>query len=187
MRHFGYGLDLSNAQKSRIPLTLEFLEIIKMMDKLTAQQKNNRAILHALNVRAALSMKNYDAFFKLYSIAPNMGKYLLSHMTDRERVNAVSQICKAYRPSVPLHFLTRHLGFISPNEIQHSDKNALDAALTECFKWISAKKAVAVQNKALEILDTPNILIDTKQSFPIFTQHVIDFKRKGVDLKGQIH
>lgn len=61
---------------------------------LTAADKSEPAVKHALDVRSALALGNYHRFFQLYLDTPNMGAYLMDMFVDRERLSALSCICK---------------------------------------------------------------------------------------------
>lgn len=63
---------------------------------LTIAEKEKAPIKHALNVRSALALGNYHRFFRLYLETPNMGAYLMDMFVVRERLAALSNICKAY-------------------------------------------------------------------------------------------
>lgn len=63
---------------------------------LTIAEKEEKAIKHALGVRSALALGNYHRFFRLYLDTPNMGAYLMDMFVVRERLGALSNICKAY-------------------------------------------------------------------------------------------
>ncbi|KAK2004347.1 GANP/Nin1/mts3/eIF-3 p25 family protein [Colletotrichum falcatum] len=80
---------------------------------LTAAEKEERPIKHALAVRSALALGNYHKFFQLYLDTPNMGAYLMDMFVVRERLAALCNICKAYKPDVKLRFITEELGFES--------------------------------------------------------------------------
>lgn len=69
---------------------------------LTATDKRDAAVQHALGVRSALALGNYHRFFQLYLDTPNMGAYLMDMFVGRERLTALSAICKAYVLSPPL-------------------------------------------------------------------------------------
>ena len=62
---------------------------------LTAADKESREIQHALGVRSSLALGNYHRFFQLYMDTPNMGAYLMDMFVGRERLAALSNICKA--------------------------------------------------------------------------------------------
>lgn len=61
----------------------------------TAEDKQDPAVKHALDVRSALALGNYHRFFQLYLDTPNMGAYLMDMFVDRERLTALSAICRA--------------------------------------------------------------------------------------------
>ncbi|RDW69467.1 hypothetical protein BP6252_08487 [Coleophoma cylindrospora] len=84
-----------------------------MLADLTTAEKEAQAIKHALDVRSALALGNYHRFFRLYLDVPNMGAYLMDMFVVRERLAALSNMCKAYKPDVSLRFITEELGFES--------------------------------------------------------------------------
>lgn len=61
---------------------------------LTTAEKESEAVIHALSVRSALALGNYHKFFRLYLDTPNMGAYLMDMFVARERLSALSKICK---------------------------------------------------------------------------------------------
>lgn len=69
---------------------------------LTAADKQQPAVRHALAVRSALALGNYHKFFRLYMDTPNMGAYLMDMFVVRERLAALAYIGKAYVVSVLL-------------------------------------------------------------------------------------
>lgn len=61
----------------------------------TAEDKKDLAVKHALDVRSALALGNYHRFFQLYLDTPNMGAYLMDMFVDRERLSALATMCRA--------------------------------------------------------------------------------------------
>ncbi|KID92043.1 SAC3/GANP domain protein [Metarhizium guizhouense ARSEF 977] len=101
------------------------------MADLTAAEKEEKPIKHALQVRSALALGNYHKFFQLYLDTPNMGAYLLDMFVARERLAALCNICKSYKPDVKLRFITEELGFESDADaaqfiIDHSGQHLLE-------------------------------------------------------------
>jgi SAC3 family protein LENG8/THP3 len=66
------------------------------MTNLTAGQKANPFVRHALDVQTALATSNYHSLFLLYLNAPNMGAYIMDHFVKRERIAALVIMTKAY-------------------------------------------------------------------------------------------
>lgn len=100
---------------------------------LTAADKQDPAVRHALDVRSAVALGDYHHFFQLYLDTPNMGAYLMDMFVDRERLSALAVICKAYalpplhplpvsanqsrhKPDVNIRFITEELGFESDEQ-----------------------------------------------------------------------
>ncbi|KAI9732540.1 MAG: hypothetical protein M1834_003875 [Cirrosporium novae-zelandiae] len=84
---------------------------------LTPADKMDPAVKHALNVRSALALGDYHTFFKLYLTTPNLGGYLIDMFVERERLSALSIMCKAYKLGhIKLRFITEELAFESDQE-----------------------------------------------------------------------
>ncbi|KAF1960526.1 hypothetical protein CC80DRAFT_513383 [Byssothecium circinans] len=81
-----------------------------MLAELTAADKVQPWIKHALDVRSSLALGNYHRFFQLYLDTPNMGSYLIDMFIERERLHALANISRAYM-TVALRFLTDELSF----------------------------------------------------------------------------
>lgn len=97
----------------------------------TAADKRDRAVKHALEVRSALALGNYHRFFQLFLDTPNMGAYLMDMFVDRERLSALAAICKAYKPDVKIRFITEELGFESDEQsarfiLDHASEDLLE-------------------------------------------------------------
>ncbi|KAK9765133.1 hypothetical protein K7432_006765, partial [Basidiobolus ranarum] len=136
-------------------------DINTMMAELTAQQKDDSAVKHALEVKSAISMSNYHSFFRLYLTAPNMGGYLMDHFADRERITALQIMCKAYRPNLEIKFVAQELGFLE---------------LSECITFLDSYKVT--------YSDSEKTTLNTKAAYPIFVEASKRFGK--VDIKGQI-
>ncbi|KAL7628977.1 hypothetical protein AAE478_000495 [Parahypoxylon ruwenzoriense] len=83
---------------------------------LTTAEKEERPIKHALSVRSALALGNYHKFFQLYLNVPNMGAYLMDMFVKRERLAALANMCKAFKPDLKLRYITEELAFESDAE-----------------------------------------------------------------------
>ncbi|KAJ6258489.1 hypothetical protein Dda_6531 [Drechslerella dactyloides] len=143
-----------------------------VLASLTAAEKQDRAILHALAVRGAVASGNYHRFFRLYLDAPNMGGYLMDSFIDRERLAALATICKTYRPDIPFRHITEELGFENDSECEafFVKHNAAD--------FIKTKEDASPGG-------TGKIILETQKAFPTLeAAKAAAFKR--VDIKGQI-
>ncbi|KAI1000637.1 hypothetical protein K3495_g7559 [Podosphaera aphanis] len=114
-----------------------------MLADLTTAEKEEPAIKHALGVRSALALGNYHKFFRLYLDTPNMGAYLMDMFVVRERLAALSNICKAYKPEVKLRFITEELGFESDSDAaqfvcDHNGQHLLEEK-TGCLHVLTGK------------------------------------------------
>ena len=113
-------------------------------------------LTHALRVRAALSLSNYHRFFQLYREAPNMAGYLMDAHVPRQRISALTVICRAYRPSISVGYLEGLLAF--------SDQPACRKFLTETVQacwW--PEGADARHAEAIDAKQTLAVLLSMKQ------------------------
>eukprot|EP00573_Skeletonema_grethae_P008392 CAMPEP_0201694984 /NCGR_PEP_ID=MMETSP0578-20130828/7076_1 /ASSEMBLY_ACC=CAM_ASM_000663 /TAXON_ID=267565 /ORGANISM="Skeletonema grethea, Strain CCMP 1804" /LENGTH=647 /DNA_ID=CAMNT_0048180753 /DNA_START=62 /DNA_END=2005 /DNA_ORIENTATION=+ len=92
-------------------------DVLKIINKLSPEQRSDAFILHSLSVRAAVADNDYHKFFQLQDNAPNMSDYLMDKIVPSVRQSALQAICKAYRPSVSTSFVLRELGF-NPDDKQ---------------------------------------------------------------------
>lgn len=72
---------------------------------------SDAAVAHALKVRQAIQLENYHRFFQLYQQTPNMGTYILDLFVDSLRAACLQKMCKSYKPSLEVGFVTRVLAF----------------------------------------------------------------------------
>jgi hypothetical protein len=117
---------------------------------LTTAEKEEQPIKHALAVRSALALGNYHKFFQLYLDTPNMGAYLMDMFVVRERLAALGNICKAYKPAVKLRFITEELGFESDADaaqfiIDHQGQHLLEDR-TEHIVFLTGKAGQLFEN-----------------------------------------
>uniref|UniRef100_A0A060T3N9 ARAD1C38742p n=1 Tax=Blastobotrys adeninivorans TaxID=409370 RepID=A0A060T3N9_BLAAD len=96
--------------------TLNKAEIGHMLVTLEEHDRKDPAISHALRVTDALTFNNYHLFFKLYCNAPNMGGYVMDSFIERERLAALSALCRACRPTLKVAFLASQLAFQDTQE-----------------------------------------------------------------------
>mmetsp|Transcript_28914 Transcript_28914/g.44450 ORF Transcript_28914/g.44450 Transcript_28914/m.44450 type:complete len:662 (+) Transcript_28914:100-2085(+) len=91
-------------------------DLFRMMLGLTSEQKLDPCVQHALKVRVAVAEYDYHSFFSLLDICPLMGAYLMDLMVPSVRYWALLRICKAYRPSIPISYVLKELGFKTEEE-----------------------------------------------------------------------
>ncbi|KAH9877085.1 hypothetical protein IAQ61_002448 [Plenodomus lingam] len=126
-----------------------------MLAELTDADKSHEWIKHALDVRSSLALGNYHKFFRLYLEAQNMGGYLMDMFIERERLNALANICRGYS-NVALRFLTDELGFESDetcrefiechgaqNIIEQKDGNPARVKVREAASHFESLRAAA--------------------------------------------
>ncbi|TAQ85219.1 hypothetical protein B7494_g6464 [Chlorociboria aeruginascens] len=118
---------------------------------LTTAEKEEHAIKHALSVRSALALGNYHKFFRLYLDTPNMGAYLMDMFVVRERLAALSNMCKAYKPDVKLRFVTEELGFESDGDaaqfiFDHNGQSLLEERGEGELRFLTGKAGLVFES-----------------------------------------
>lgn len=140
-------------------------EISHILVGLDADTRKDPAIVHALQVVSAVTQSNYYRLFKLYLDAPNMGGYVMDSFIIRERLTALSIICRSYRPDVALDFITSELAF---------------ADREDCVEFL---KGYQVRNHIFKTGEVEKLA--TKEAFlKIETARQSAYKK--VDINGQI-
>jgi hypothetical protein len=131
-----------------------------MMEEMCDIGLNNQAecVQHALMVRSSLAKGNYHKFFRLYENAPNMGGYLIDQFANRERIDSLIVICKAYKMSIPLSYIAKELSFDSVSRL---------------LRFLNESGVYPVSN-----------VLDTKTTLPILQAKSKSYVK--VDIKGQI-
>jgi len=76
--------------------TKENLDLNSVLSELTAEDREDECLQHAIKLRTAWSLSNYHRFFKLYKTAPKMAGYLIDWFADRERKVALKILIKSY-------------------------------------------------------------------------------------------
>ncbi|XP_077232929.1 SAC3/GANP/Nin1/mts3/eIF-3 p25 family isoform X2 [Tasmannia lanceolata] len=116
-------------------------DLVSSMARLSAEAKKDEAVKHALAVRAAVTSGNYILFFRLYKTAPtSLSTCLMDLYVEKMRFEAVKCISRSYRPTVPVAFIARVLGFTNSVSAEGSDEKDTDG-LEECEEWLRAHGA----------------------------------------------
>lgn len=87
------------------------VDLMKEMRQLSPELKKHPFILHAWRVHNAIELSDFVSFFRLYDETPNLGKCVLKIIRDKMRDKALRVVLRSYKPSVPIGFLQRRLGF----------------------------------------------------------------------------
>ena len=86
-------------------------DAMKLIAKLSAQQKSSEDVKFGVSVFNAWTARNYYRFFKLYLTAPKMSGYLMDTFVQRERNAAMCSMVKAYKPTITVAKVTSTLGY----------------------------------------------------------------------------
>ncbi|RYR36833.1 hypothetical protein HN51_029712 [Arachis hypogaea] len=130
-------------------------DLLSSMSRLSEEAKKYEAVKHALAVRAAVTSGNYVTFFRLYKAAPNLNTCLMDLYVEKMRFKAVTCMCRSYRPTVPVSYISQVLGFsnVVPTNGVSDDKDT--DALEECSEWLKAHGAnIIADNNGDMVVDT---------------------------------
>ncbi|KAK7310285.1 hypothetical protein RJT34_07698 [Clitoria ternatea] len=133
-------------------------DLLSSMARLSQEAKKDEAVKHALAVRAAVTSGNYVAFFKLYKAGPNLNTCLMDLYVEKMRYKAVSCMCRSYRPTVPVSYISQVLGFSTGTPTNGSREEKDMDALEECLEWLKAHGASLITD------NNGDMLLDTKVS-----------------------
>ncbi|KAI8591593.1 SAC3/GANP/Nin1/mts3/eIF-3 p25 family-domain-containing protein [Geranomyces variabilis] len=167
-------------------------QLINQISELSDAAKAGECVQHALNVRTAVATGDYHRLFELYHDAPKMSSYMMDQFLERERVRAMKTICKAYRPSIPVSHLACELGWIHPQDVEDDNAAAIIKGRKDCARWLKMLGAGedGLAGAVVVWVDGKpggSGAVDCKESLRGLLALVEQGKRKGVDIKGQIH
>ncbi|XP_047165855.1 SAC3 family protein A isoform X5 [Vigna umbellata] len=130
-------------------------DLVSSMARLSLEAKKDEAVKHALAVRAAVTSGNYIAFFRLYKAAPNLNTCLMDLYVEKMRYKAVTCMCRSYRPTLPVSYISQVLGFSTGAAISGASDERDTDALEECSEWLKAHGAsIITDNNGDTLLDT---------------------------------
>ncbi|KAH8497186.1 hypothetical protein H0E87_019764 [Populus deltoides] len=129
-------------------------DLVSSMSRLTEGTKKDKAVKHALAVRAAVTSGNYVMFFRLYKEAPNLNTCLMDLYVEKMRYRAVSCMSRSYRPTIPVSYIAQVLGFSSASD-GNDEKDSDGSGLEECVEWMKVHGAcLTTDNNGEMQLDT---------------------------------
>ncbi|XP_027938422.1 SAC3 family protein A isoform X2 [Vigna unguiculata] len=129
-------------------------DLVSSMARLSPEAKKDEAVKHALAVRAAVTSGNYIAFFRLYKAAPNLNTCLMDLYVEKMRYKAVNCMCRSYRPTLPVSYISQVLGFSTGGAINGASDERDTDALEECSEWLKAHGAsIITDNNGDTLLD----------------------------------
>ncbi|KAK8492723.1 hypothetical protein V6N13_012675 [Hibiscus sabdariffa] len=130
-------------------------DLLSSMRRLSDEAKKDKAVQHALAVRAAVTSGNYVKFFRLYKSAPNLNTCLMDLYVEKMRYKAVSCMSRSYRPQLPVAYIALVLGFCSCMSTNDGSDEKDSDRLENCVDWLKAHGACLVADSNGEMqLDT---------------------------------
>uniref|UniRef100_A0A6N2NCM0 PCI domain-containing protein n=1 Tax=Salix viminalis TaxID=40686 RepID=A0A6N2NCM0_SALVM len=128
-------------------------DLVSSMSRLNEGTKKDKAVKHALAVRAAVTSGNYVMFFRLYK-RPNLNTCLMDLYVEKMRYRAVTCMSRSYRPTIPVSYIAQVLGFSSTSD-GNDEKDSDGSGLEECVEWMKAHGACLTTDNSGEMqLDT---------------------------------
>ncbi|WJX15480.1 hypothetical protein P8452_05619 [Trifolium repens] len=135
-----------------------YRELLSSMARLSNEAKKDEAVKHALAVRAAVTSGNYVAFFRLYKAAPNLNTCLMDLYVEKMRYKAVTCMCRSYRPTVPVSYVSQVLGFSTAAATNEANVEKEATAMEECLEWLKSHGASIIADNG------GDMMVDTKVS-----------------------
>jgi len=112
-------------------------DMLNIMLSLTAKERENPAVSHALKVREAIASSDYFWFFRLHKSSPSLGVFLTGLLVPTMRMRGLRRIAKAYRPSIDLSDCLKYLGFLDNIESTSSTgRNDYKTYIEEGKSWL---------------------------------------------------
>lgn len=108
----------------------EQLGLLHTLRKVGPREATVPEVAHALQVRSAVAAEDYSLFFRLYTTAPKLGRALMDLAVPRQRFAALNAFVKAFKPSVPVDFLARLLGFVAVEDAEQNAGKEKESGLT---------------------------------------------------------
>ncbi|KAI9031290.1 SAC3/GANP/Nin1/mts3/eIF-3 p25 family-domain-containing protein [Hyaloraphidium curvatum] len=157
--------------------TLNRRDINNLLQDLTAADRKDPQIAHALAVRKAVAHRDYHQLFRLYRNYPNnMSPYLIDHFAERERIYALKIMCAAYRMSrLDVGFVAEELGWTGPD--------GLAECVAQLEKWKVPLLPIEPAADDMDLEGTVSMRIDTKEGARVVAGLWKQFQT--VDIKGQ--
>ncbi|PSS33457.1 SAC3 family protein like [Actinidia chinensis var. chinensis] len=133
-------------------------DLLSAMSRLSVETKKSEPVKHALAVHAAVNSGNYVLFFRLYKTAPNLNTCLMDLYVEKMRYTAVKCVSRSYRPTVPVSYIARVLGFTKALPKLGTTEENDSSGLEECVEWLKAHGACLVSD------NIGDMQLDTKAS-----------------------
>ena len=124
-------------------------EVLKSL-KVSTAHADDPNVKYALMLRDAIQSNNFMRVFKLYGEVPNLGKHLIDLFIDKERFKYLRIMCKSFRPSVPLGYVSKGLGFGDGED-----------GMARCHAWLG-RHGCRFVGEGSEV--TGEVLVDSRAS-----------------------
>ena len=80
----------------------------KVLSKVTVETRRHSIVKHAMDVRRAITSRNYVRFFSLFKSAPREeSRNLMNLFVEKFRFDAVTVMCKAFRPTLSISHIAQ--------------------------------------------------------------------------------
>eukprot|EP00536_Pseudo-nitzschia_multiseries_P004327 jgi/Psemu1/237550/estExt_Genewise1.C_710045 len=169
-------------------------DMYHIMLSLTASERNDPAISHALKVREAVALSDYFWFFRLHKTSPNLGIFLTELLVPTVRLRGLRRIARAYRPSIDLDVCFTQLGILDHQTHDDACMNMnmnMNANANENTDGGENKKAVndGAKNDGRDNSDGGKMIMEEAKSWLISCGGVIEgskFITKDSDIHAPV-
>jgi hypothetical protein len=109
-------------------------DMTRTLGALTAADRREPAVAHALAVRRAVALDDYHAFFRLAARTPNLGGALVALLTPAMRGRALLRMARAYRPRLSVDLVERQLAFEDAVVVDGTEDEEEEASAADVFR-----------------------------------------------------
>ncbi|OMO69467.1 SAC3/GANP/Nin1/mts3/eIF-3 p25 [Corchorus capsularis] len=117
-----------------------YRDLLSSMSRLSSEAKKDKAVQHALAVRAAVTSGNYVMNAKDF---PSFVLFADLYV-EKMRFKAVNCMSRSYRPQVPVSYIAQVLGFSSSMAPKEGNDEKDSDGLEDCVDWLKAHGASLV-------------------------------------------
>ena len=128
----------------------EGLQLLNTLKSVPKDQQQRPGYVQALDIFSALIARDSVRFFQFYLECHKLSRALLDLAVPRLRFETLSAFVSAFRPTVPVSFLSKALGFLGENDVVKAEYGR-KKVLAGCSELIFKGKYAPLNDKKVAI------------------------------------